>query len=145
MKTIPSAHIQHVLAAHFPNARIRLLDSEYVTLTGEAWAKLHTEFISRMWGKDLTEWLAEQGDCDDWAWLFRGDVIERNWQQHGSHLPVACFYLHYTTRDGVYHAINAVVVRDGNRLLVLAIEPQPGGGIVTLTPQERESCDLLIG
>lgn len=145
MKTHPADHVRHVLAAHFPHARIRLLDTSYATLTPEAWPKVHTDFVARMWGKDLTEWLAEQGDCDDWSWLFRADVIERNWQQQGSRVPVACFYIHYTTRDGVYHAANAAVVCEGERLSVLAIEPQPDGGTITLTPQERTSCDLCIG
>ena len=145
MKTHPSIAIQQALRSYFPGAQLHPLDAQYATLTLDAWGKVHSAFVAHMWEQDLPEWLEQKGDCDDWAWLFRAYVIEHNWSQQASRVPVACFYLHYTMSDGTHHAINAVVIRDGEQLLVAPIEPQPEGGLITLTQAERESCTLIIG
>lgn len=145
MRTHPSIAIQQALRSYFPGAQLHPLDAQYATLTLDAWGKVHSAFVAHMWEQDLPEWLEQKGDCDDWAWLFRAYVIEHNWSQQASRVPVACFYLHYTMSDGTHHAINAVVIRDGEQLLVAPIEPQPEGGLITLTQAERESCTLIIG
>lgn len=140
------AYVMHgTLRSFAPNALVKLLDAEYATLVEGAWPGLHAEFVADMWERGLREWLEGKGDCDDWAWLFRSWIIERNWRQGRSRRPIALFYLHYTQDGGPYHAINAAVVRRGELLTVLPIEPQPGGGPFELTEAERQSCTLIIG
>ena len=145
MRIHPAIFIQQTLRAYFPNATWYPLDQAYATLTLAAWADAHHSFTESMWAEGLPQWLVEKGDCDDWAWLFRADVIKRNWHQSQSRVPVAFFYLHYVKDSGVDHAINAALVRDGERLYIAPIEPQPDGGLVQLTPTERASCKLVIG
>lgn len=144
MRTQPVFFINMALGNTFPHAVASVLDQEYATLTEEAWASMHSSFIYSMNQRGLPEWLAEKGDCDDWAWLFRAWLIERNWRQPESAVPVACCYLHYTTQHGTPHAINAAVIRRGEALAVLPIEPQPGGGPFEMTEAERLSCTLYI-
>jgi hypothetical protein len=145
MRTHPAFAIRQALGAHFPRAVAHMLDAEYATLTGPSWVDVHQDFADSMFAQGLPEWLADKGDCDDWAWLFRARVIERNWHQHASRVPVACFYIHYTTRQGEFHAANAVIIREGDQLRVHPLEPQPNGGLFVMTAEERSSCTLIIG
>lgn len=145
MRIHPGIVIRQALQDQFPQAAPRILDREYATLNESAWRSLHENFVYTMRQRGLPEWLAEKGDCDDWAWLFRAWLIERNWRQEKAAVPVAIFYLHYTTRRGEYHAVNAAVVRRGAALAVLPIEPQPHGGPFAMTAAERQSCNLILG
>jgi len=146
MKTHPAFAILKALKSAFPNAVVHPLDVDYALLTEFAWHNTHRLFAHSMFQQGLPEWLAEKGDCDDWAWLLRGYVIRRNWHQSESRVPVAIFYLHYTTRQGIVHAINCAVVRRGDNLAVLPIEPQPHqGGPFEMTTEERASVTLVIG
>lgn len=146
MKSHPTLAIRQALGSYFPNAVVHPLDDEYALLTERAWASMHQLFSYSMLQREQPEWVKDKGDCDDWAWLFRSYIIERNWQQSESKLPIALYYLHYTTRKGERHAINAAIVRRGDVLAVLPFEPLPnGGGPFEMTRAERESCTLLIG
>ncbi|MGZ0657083.1 hypothetical protein ACWPKS_15880 [Coraliomargarita sp. W4R72] len=146
MRTVSAQQIRAVLHAAHPHAIIRPLDTEYAVLTPRAWSALHSEFVFEMRSRGLSEWVEGKGDCDDWAWVFRSWIIERNWQQSASKLPIALAYKQYTTSSGVYHAINGPVVPTSEGGLVAThLEPQPfSGGPFTMSAVEADSCDFII-
>lgn len=147
MKIIPAQQLRDALHAKFPNAQIVLLDAEYHVLTLEALRELQSDWEQYMRLRGFAGYVAEKGDCDDFAWLKRAWLIERNRIQGRATRAIASPYLHYRTREAVWHAINADVTPATGMaadLMVIPNEPQPGGGQFNSTQEEDASCNLIL-
>lgn len=105
-------HIRQKLQIQFPNAHIRIADSDYSTPTRaefEVWLKKDAG--------DLRKYHAEWYDCDDFARAMRCELFKIG-QQYETMLSVA--YCEGHTKGG-YHAFNLLI---DNTDAIHIIEPQ---------------------
>ena len=142
---ISISQIREAFREEYPLANwVEPVDPDYQTLTSYGMEWLLQQFHNTLEERGLF-YTEGKGDCDKFAWLFRAYVIERNWVTPASVHPVPIFYGHYTTDQGVRHAINFPIVKEGDKLTARAIEPQPGGALKRLSSRERSTVTLLIG
>lgn len=148
MRIATIAEIRAADAAEYPNANwCEPMDAEYALLTAMGYELLLSEFHRSLRDRGLV-YIAEKGDCDDFAWLFRAYLIERNWRSEHAAAPLACRYGHYTDDRLGRHAIVFPTVVDATTgsLVTRALEPQPGSiGVRRLTRTERKTVTYLVG
>lgn len=89
----------------------------------------------------LGPWTAEDNDCDDFARgaAFFAQLLHHNTKGRPPASALAFGEFWYQRRDGVGHAINFFLYREGSALKVGYFEPQTGQPLI-LTPKEIESC-----
>lgn len=145
MRTLTGIRLRLRLRRFAPNAHRAVNDGAYAVLDPEAPARLHHEWSAAAWARDMTEWIPERVDCDEWAWLFRGWCLHRHIISTGRQAGLAVGYIHYRrAADGLLHSANFAVVADCDDTRFAPIEPQPGEGPINLTDQERESISLVV-
>jgi hypothetical protein len=145
MATISAQEVYQILSHRYPNADVFVLDEEYDLPERSEIVSLYDKFQRALKLHKLLKWTESVWDCDDFAWSFKGGANgHRATKRAKRSLPVGflCFLQGGEENGG--HAINNTIWRDGNGSLIREIEPQPGGGIQSLTDDERKSAWLVI-
>jgi len=129
----------------YPNADIFVLDETYELPTRDVIQAAYNKFQRGLWTYKLTKWLRNKWDCDSFAWSFKasctvGNALSKN--THAAPIGFICYFVDGNQSKG--HAINNAVWGDSQLSVVCEIEPQPEGGIVELTKEERDSAWLVV-
>lgn len=118
-------------------------DSEFSPWESDAELEAALKAFHRsMWKVWLRQWIKGKLDCEDWARTFVSHVIIRN-ALSGNPLPKSLGVMTYDIGGDPqeHHAIAVAVVKNyGGGYVLREVEAQPGGGIVHLTPKERDTA-----
>lgn len=86
-------------------------------------------------------WVAESGDCDDFALVADSVASELNWNHGKASLPVGpIYYIRDDLSSG--HAVIVLVYDDDGKDRVTFYEPQSGGRFFDLSKTEAASCSF---
>ena len=139
-KTVISFQLRESLRRRYPNAHVELMDASVDAWEPGKLLPVYKQFVWQMRLIGLTYWLRDKLDCDDWAWLFRAYVIVRNALGRGDNARAIGLICYLQEGDPSQpHSVNAAIIADGQGYRITEIEPQPNGGLYTLTRQEMDS------
>lgn len=143
--TISGAEVHRILRHRYPNATVYVLDEWYTVPEKSEVQTLYTKFQRALKIHRLLKWVTDVFDCDNFAWNFKGATnAHKAATGADKEYPIGflCYMIHGDKNQP--HAINNAIWRDGNGNLIREIEPQPRGGIKSLSKRERESAWLVI-
>jgi hypothetical protein len=142
---ITGAEVKRILQHRYPNAQIHVLDAAYDVPSRVEVERYYNKFLNRMAFARLTAWIKNVGDCDKWSWVLKAYVTLANWlrrDKNADPFGLLCYCVDGDKEKG--HAINTAIWRHHGGTIIRELEPQPDGGIKSLTLKERESAWLVI-
>lgn len=144
-KSMSSSYLRLGLRERYPNAKIYVLDPGYSITDKDTIADAYSSFIFEMRSAGLPEYISNKLDCDKWALLFKAYVTATNAMTDRDYaLPVGMLLYLVDGDTRKPHCINVFVYDTGKGFGILELEPQPNGGIGSLTVQERRSAWLVV-
>lgn len=145
--TISSRKLRLLAMQRYPNARVYCLDKEYDIPTKRLIEKSYKGFQRWMWAMGFVKWIARKLDCDKWAWLYKAYCIIRHaLSKKANALPIGFLCYNIDAETGNGHAINSpgFIAYDGAAFAIKELEPQPKGGIKTITEEERDTAWIIV-
>ncbi|MDQ8206234.1 hypothetical protein QEH52_01840 [Coraliomargarita sp. SDUM461003] len=125
------------LMRRYPNARRQIFDAEFDAWEPGALSSIYSQFIWQMRLLGLTIWLRNKLDCDKWAWLLKAYVILRNALSSNTNMRAIGLICYMIDGDPKRpHCIISAAIREGDSYRITELEPQPRGGLLTLTTAE---------
>lgn len=137
------------LAERYPQlhaGQVSFRDTRYRTMSADEANRLYREF--QPWVRAILEpygsyrWIQDKADCDFWTRAFIAYVLLRN-AMGRSELKPALAEIHFLREPAnpfSGHALCSGADRDG---MVWELDPQPGCGLLTLTPEQAATCRSL--
>ena len=145
MKDITAQSLRHSLSKRYSGAAVYVLDAEYELPTKAMIETAYSKFQKSLWKYGVFKWLQNKWDCDKFAWAFKASVSLGNaLSKNNNAQPVGflCYHIDGDVTKG--HAINLAAYETKDGFIVREIEPQPRGGIKSLTQAERDSAWLIV-
>lgn len=147
MTTLSAHALSALLHDRYPACQVRIFDGVFVLPKRSLLVSAYESFQAWMRTFDQTQWKADKLDCDKWSKLFIAHCILRNALNPNPQaaLPVGILCYPIGGDASRAHAINcAAFQNDAGQLELAEIEPQPDGGLRSLTPEERKAAWLAI-
>lgn len=141
--TISGAEVFQILRHRYPAARIYILDEEYELPTRQQVARHYKQFQRALKVNKLLKWTKSIWDCDDFAWAFKGGVNAHRAIKRSTR-PLAIGWLCYEDAKIGPHSINNAIWQNVPGSQIRELEPQPGGGPLSVSLTERRTANIVI-